>query len=102
MVGVPMSEKAQRHGHSKNAEAERQSRMSNNLNMDQYGRTWKWAIEPNPYNNDYDVCVTDSDEEARVAILHAAEMILFDDNDGGEVRTLKVSHVPEVKKDSGQ
>lgn len=69
-----------------------------NPNMDSEGRVWKWAIEPHPYDSDYDVMVTDSDEEARAAILHAAECHLWDTNDGddygpnGPTRTLKVTH----------
>ena len=54
-------------------------------------KVWKWEIWPHPYTNDYDYMVTDSDDEARDAILHAAEMHLWDTNDG-EVRTLKVVH----------
>lgn len=68
--------------------------------MDENGKIWKWAIEPHPYTNDFDVLVTDSDIEAREAILYAAEMYLYDDNDGsdegpnGSTRTLKVTHHP--------
>lgn len=62
------------------------------------GRVYKWEIEPHPYTQDYDVMVTDSDEEAREAIMHAAEMYLWDDNDGtddgpnGKTRVLRVTH----------
>ena len=62
------------------------------------GRVYKWEIEPHPYSNEFDVYVTDSDEEARQAILHAAEMYLWDSNDGeddgprGKARVLKVTH----------
>ena len=65
--------------------------------MDRDGRIWKWAIEPHPYDSAYDVMITDSDEQAWEAILCAAEMYLFDGNDGtddgpdGATRTLKVT-----------
>jgi len=61
-------------------------------------RVYKWEIEPHPYTNEFDFFVTDSDEEARQAILHAAEMYLWDSNDGdddgphGKARVLKVTH----------
>ena len=58
-------------------------------------KVWKWEIWPHPYTSDYDYMVTDSDDEARDAILHAAEMHLWDSNDGEE-RTLKVVHNNEV------
>ncbi len=73
-------------------------------NMDNDGRVWKWAIEPHPYTNDYDTMVTDSDEEAKAAILYAAESYLWDTNDGeddgprGATRTLSVTHAPGVKE----
>jgi hypothetical protein len=66
--------------------------------MDEDGKTWKWAIEPNPYDADCDVLVTDSDDEARIAILYAAEMVLYDANEGGETRVLKVTHILDAKK----
>lgn len=50
---------------------------------------WKWEIWPHPYDGDFDSMVTDNDEEARVAIMHVAEMHLWDGNDGGE-RTMTV------------
>ncbi len=62
------------------------------------GRVYKWEIEPHPYTHDYDVMVTDSDDEARAAILHAAEMYLWDGNDGtddgphGKTRVVRVTH----------
>jgi hypothetical protein len=62
------------------------------------GRTYKWEIEPNPYNPVFDAFVTDSDEDALKAILDAAEMHLWDGNDSHEhgaissIRTLKVTH----------
>jgi hypothetical protein len=62
------------------------------------GRVYKWEIEPHPYTNEFDVYVTDFDEEARQAILHAAEMYLWDSNEGeddgphGKSRVLKVTH----------
>ena len=58
---------------------------------DATGKIWKWEISPHPYNTDYDIMVTDSDDEARQAILYAAELHLWDSNDG-EVRILKVVH----------
>jgi hypothetical protein len=69
--------------------------------MDENGKIWKWAIEPHPYDADYDVFVTDSDDEARIAILYAAEMVLYDDNEGGETRVLKVTHIPDEKGGAG-
>ena len=58
---------------------------------DTEGKSWKWEIWPHPYDHDYDYFVTDDDNEAREAILHAAEMYLWDSNDGEE-RVLKVIH----------
>ncbi len=55
------------------------------------GKVWKWEVSPHPYDNDFDVFVTDDDDVARAAILHVAEMHLWDSNDGEE-RTLKVVH----------
>lgn len=52
---------------------------------------WKWEITPHPYDSQYDSLVTDSDDEAREAILCAAEIYLWDTNDGEE-RVLKVVH----------
>jgi hypothetical protein len=69
--------------------------------MGEDGKTWKWAIEPHPYDADYDVFVTDSDDEARIAILYAAEIELYDANEGGETRVLKVTHIPDAKKGGG-
>lgn len=54
-------------------------------------KVWKWEIWPHPYDSDFDYMGTDSDEEARDAIWHVAEMHLWDTNDGGE-RTMKVVH----------
>jgi len=55
------------------------------------GKVWKWEIWPHPYDNDFDYMVTDDDGAARDAILHAAEMYLWDGNDGGD-RIMKVVH----------
>ena len=66
-----------------------------NPNIDQEGRVWKWAIEPHPYDRQYDVMVTDDDQKALEAILHVAEMHLWDSNNGGETRILQVTHKPE-------
>lgn len=57
---------------------------------------WKWKISPHPYSNDYDSFVTDDDNEARDAIWEAAELWLWEQNDGEE-RTLTVIHNPTVK-----
>ena len=54
-------------------------------------RTYKWEVEPHPYDSHYDTFVTDDDAEALKAILWAAETHLWDGNDG-ETRTLKVKH----------
>ena len=54
-------------------------------------KKYKWEIEPHPYDSQYDVFVTDSDEDALNAILFVAESHLWDTNDGG-TRTLKVTH----------
>ncbi len=61
------------------------------------GKVWKWEVWPNPYASDCDSLVTDSDERAREAILLAAEMHLWDSNDGEE-RTLKVVHNKDAKE----
>lgn len=53
------------------------------------GKVWRWEVWPHPYDSAYDYYVTDDDNEARQAILYAAEMHLWDGNDGGE-RTLRV------------
>jgi hypothetical protein len=66
--------------------------------MNENDKIWKWEIEPHPYDSQYDTFVTDSDNEARDAILHAAESYLWDTNEGdddgphGKARTLKVTH----------
>lgn len=66
-----------------------------NPNMDEQGRVWKWAIEPHPYDSQFDTMVTDDDQEAKKAILYAAEAILWDQNDGDETKKLKVTHRPD-------
>lgn len=53
---------------------------------------FKWNIEPHPYSKDYDIFVTNDDQEALDALLHAAEMYLWDDCEPGQERTLKVRH----------
>lgn len=55
------------------------------------GKVWKWEVWPHPYDSYYDCYATDDDGEALEAILHAAEMHLWDSNDGGE-RVLRVVH----------
>lgn len=52
---------------------------------------FKWEIEPHPYDSQFDFMVTDSDEEAREAILCVAESHLWDQHDGG-TRTITVKH----------
>lgn len=54
-------------------------------------RQYKWEVEPHPYDSQYDTFVTDSDDDARDAILYAAEMLLWDQNDGGK-KTLTVTY----------
>jgi len=53
---------------------------------------YKWNIEPHPYSKDYDIFVTNDDQEALDALLHAAEMYLWDDCEPGQERTLTVRH----------
>lgn len=40
---------------------------------DEFPHKHKWEIEPNPYNSDFDVYVTDDDVEACEAFTEAAE-----------------------------
>ena len=54
--------------------------------------SYKWNIEPHPYSKDYDIFVTNDDKETLDALLHAAEMYLWDDCEPGQERTLKVRH----------
>lgn len=49
----------------------------------------KWEIEPNPWNGDFDVMVTDDDQEALNAIKDAAEQA-WDQSEPGEERIIKV------------
>lgn len=56
---------------------------------DDVDRIHRWEITPHPYDSDYDIFVTDDDQEARDAILYAAEMLLWDDHPGG-TKTLVV------------
>lgn len=60
-------------------------------------KKWKWEISPHPYSGEWDCMVTNSDEEALKAILHVAEMHLWDGNDGGE-RTVKVVRNPDHRR----
>lgn len=53
------------------------------------GHKHKWEIEPHPYNSDFDVFVTDSDDEAREAVLYAAEHE-WDAASPGEERVIKI------------
>jgi hypothetical protein len=52
-------------------------------------RKYKWEIEPHPYTKDFDMYVTDDDEEALEAIKFAAE-IAWDSSEEGEERVLKI------------
>lgn len=49
----------------------------------------KWEIEPHPDTSDYDVMVSDNDEEALEAIHRIVEHI-FDDITEGEERVIRV------------
>ena len=53
-------------------------------------RKYRWEIEPHPYDNQFDVMVTDDDEEARQAIIYAA-LAMWDQHTGGK-RILAVTH----------
>ena len=55
-------------------------------------KSYKWNVEPHPYDSSFDVFVTDSDKEALEAILHAAEMHLWDSAEPGQERVLKVRY----------
>ena len=52
-------------------------------------RVYKWEIEPHPYDSSYDIFVTDDDDVARQAILHAADAI-FDSMEDGEEKKLVI------------
>lgn len=54
-------------------------------------REYKWEITPNPYNNDYDVFVTDGDDEACQALAYASENA-WDQCEPGETKTLTIKH----------
>jgi len=60
--------------------------------------TFKWEVEPHPYEEQYDTLVTNDDQQALKAIKSAAEMWLWDSNEGG-TRTLKVTHNPNDRGD---
>lgn len=49
----------------------------------------RWEVEPH-YLTDFDVLVTNNDDEAREAILEIAEHHLWDDNEPGQERVMKV------------
>lgn len=49
----------------------------------------RWEIEPH-YLTDFDVLVTNNDDEAREAILEIAEQHLWDGNEQGQERVMKV------------
>ena len=55
-------------------------------------KNYKWNIEPHPYSKDYDVFVTNNDNAALDALLHAAEMYLWDDIEPGQERVLRVRY----------
>jgi len=59
---------------------------------------FKWEIEPHPYDKQYDTMVTNSDDVAGDAIKYAAEMYLWDGNEG-EKRVLTVTHNPNDRGD---
>jgi hypothetical protein len=48
----------------------------------------RWEIEPNPYDSDFDVFVTDKDDEAHEAIQHLATQA-WDECQPGEERVIK-------------
>lgn len=49
----------------------------------------KWEIEPHPYSKDFDVFVTDDDQEARRAVIAAAEQA-WDQCGAGIVCTVRI------------
>jgi hypothetical protein len=52
----------------------------------------KWEITPNPYHSsDFDIYVTDSDQEAYDAIQAAGEY-LMDDMEEGETKTITIKY----------
>ena len=51
----------------------------------------KWEIEPRPYSSDFDVFVTDDDQQARSAILAVAEME-WDACEPGEEGVIRIRH----------
>lgn len=57
----------------------------------------KWEIEPHPDTSDYDVMVSDKDDEALEAIHRVVEHI-FDDITEGEERVIRIrlNRVPET------
>ena len=57
----------------------------------------KWEIEPNPYDSSCDVCVTDDDQEARAAVMKAAED-LWDQAEPGREYSVKIRLNPSAEK----
>lgn len=56
------------------------------------GKKYKWEIEPHPYDSQqYDVFVTDDDQQALQAISDAAEAA-WDDIEPGQEKILKIRH----------
>jgi hypothetical protein len=55
-------------------------------------KDFRWNIEPHPYDSSFDVFVTDDDQEALAALLHAAEMHLWDGIEPGQERVLRVRY----------
>jgi hypothetical protein len=50
----------------------------------------KWQLEPHPYNSaDFDAFVCDDDQEARLAVMAAAEQA-WDQCEPGETRTITI------------
>lgn len=56
---------------------------------DEFPHKHKWEVEPNPYNSDFDVYVTDSDEESVSALVAAAESA-WDECEPGYERTVTI------------
>lgn len=53
--------------------------------------THKWEIIPHPYDSDFDVLVTDDDDEALRAIQEAAEKA-WDACEPGQTQTITIKH----------
>jgi len=52
-------------------------------------RQYKWEIEPNPYDSDYDIFATDDDQTALDALQAAAERA-WDTSEEGQEKILKI------------